>query len=87
MVRHVTAEAIANNLNESNSDMEIITENDNRELDSSTSKYDNDGIEVLSDVEVSSCASSTNLPSSSSNDISVSSIELSSTDNQRRHQT
>ena len=34
MVRHVTAEAIANNLNESNSDMEIITGNDNRELDS-----------------------------------------------------
>ena len=84
MACHVTAEAIANNLNESNSDMEIITENGNRELDSSTSEYDDDGgIEALSDVEVSSCASSTNLPSSSSNDISVSSIESSSTDNQR----
>ena len=36
MAYHVTAEAIANNLNENNSDMEIITgKNNNRKLDSS----------------------------------------------------
>ena len=52
MACHVTAEAIANSLNESNSDMEIITgKNNNRELDSSSSEYDNyGGIEALSDV-------------------------------------
>ena len=86
MAHHVAAEAIANNLNESNSDMEIISENDDGELDRRNSEYDDDGgIEALSDIEVStgSCASSTNLLSSSSNDISVSSIESSSTDNQR----
>ena len=49
-------------------------------FDSSTSKYDDDGgIEALSDIVVRSCASSTSLPSSSSNDISASS----STGNQR----
>ena len=80
MARHVTVEAIANNLNKSNSDIEIIPATDNRELDSSTSKYDDDGgIEALSDIEVCSCASSTSLPSSASNDISASS----STGNQR----
>jgi len=39
MAHHVTIEAIANNLNESDSD---IAETDNRELDSSTSENDND---------------------------------------------
>ena len=62
MACHVTAEAIANNLNKSNSDIEIIPATDNRELDSSTSEYDNDGgIEALSDIEVRSCTSSTSI--------------------------
>lgn len=78
MAQHVTAEAVANDLNgDSDSDIALV-ETVNSEIDSSSSEYDDDGgIETFSDTaEVRSC---TDFPSSSSNDVSASS----STDNQR----